>query len=205
MENITDILLHPNDHKKIDDWTRILDFFDRNIDYQKVNTSLDLGAGRGDISYHILQKNPQGVSTSVDVDQVLLDEAAKRNSHIKTLNFDINQKLPFQDNSIDLVSSIGTLPYPYIKSMDAVLAEMTRVSKKYVVVDFLYKYRLWPLLIDFFHPGVPPKRFTGKQIKEMLKKNNLKKVGVFGTRNLIGDIFPSFGRITIFILEKQHA
>jgi len=198
-----EILLHPNDHKRKEDWESIFKFLDSYLPYDKIYNSLDLGGGRGDISYHIIQKSPQGKAVCIDVNQKLLDEAARRSNKIKAMNFDINQRLPFKDNSMDLVSSIGTLPYTYIKSMDYTLSEMTRVSKKYIVIDMLYKYRFWPLLISLFHPGTPPKRYSSNQIKEFIQKNNLKVIAKFGTRIPLGNIFPSFGRITIFILEKN--
>ncbi len=199
-----EILLHPNDHKRASDWLSIFNFLDKYLPYEKIQSSLDLGGGRGDISFHVLQKNPNGTSTTIDVDQVLLDEAKKHNNKIEILNFDINQRLPFADKSMDLVTSIGTIPYPYIQSTENVLAEMTRVSKKYIVIDLLYKYRFWPLLITLFYSGIPPKRYTEKQIKQMLQENNLKVIAKFGTRNIFGSLFPSFGRITIFVLEKVN-
>lgn len=196
------VLLHPNDHKRKEDWTAIFHFFHKYLPYGEINSSLDLGGGRGDISYHIITQNPKALTTCIDVDQKLLDEATKRSDKIKALNFDINQKLPFEDNSMDLVSSIGTLPYPYIKSMDHALSEMARVSKKYIIVDFLYKYRMWPFLLYLKNTKYKPKRYTEKQIKKMIENNNLTVVARFGTRIPFGNLFPSFGRITIFILKK---
>lgn len=196
------ILLHPNDHKREEDWKLILSFFDEYLSYNKINNSLDLGSGRGDISYHLLQKNPTGSAICIDVEQNLLDQAAKRSNKIKMMNFDINQKLPFEDNSMDLVSCIGTLQYSYIKSPKFTFDEMVRVSKKYIVVDFFYKFRPWHLLLKIRHPKYNPRRYSQKDLQKIFKKNNLNVVGSFGTRNPFGKLFPSFGRTTIFILEK---
>jgi ubiquinone/menaquinone biosynthesis C-methylase UbiE len=198
-----DIFLHPNDHKRKSDWLTILRCMDDYLPYDNINTSLDLGGGRGDISYHLLKKNNLGQATCIDVDESLLKEAKGRHPNLDTLAFDINKPLPFADNSMDLVSCLGTLHYYYIKDPKPVFSEIVRVSKKYVMVDFLYKYRLWYFLLKLRYPNYNPKRWLASEIKELLNQHNLKIIGAVGTRNPFGKLFPSFGRTTIFILEKH--
>lgn len=198
----SEILLHPNDHKREKDWKIILGFMDDNLDYKNINNSLDLGGGRGDISYRLLKNNPSGQAMCVDVDQRLLNQAAKRHSNLKVLNFDINNKLPWPDKSFDLVSSICTLQYYYIKDLEKVFAEMVRVSKKYVLVDFLYKNRPWYFMLKIRHPNHKPQFYTQKHIDNLLKKYKLKVLSRVGTRSILGKAFPSTGRTTICLLEK---
>jgi ubiquinone/menaquinone biosynthesis C-methylase UbiE len=197
-----DVFLHPNDHKRKKDWLKILSFMDKNLDYSKINKTIDLGGGLGDITYHILKHNESADAICSDTDERLLQMAEKRHPKLKTMTLDINKKMPFDDNSMDLVSCLGTLHYYYITDPEKVFADIVRISKKYILVDFLYKYRLWYFLLKVRYPKYNPRRYTATEIDKLIKKHNLKIIDRVGTRNPFGKIFPSMGRTTIFLLEK---
>tara|TARA_B110000008_G_scaffold84930_1_gene86704 strand:- start:283 stop:936 length:654 start_codon:yes stop_codon:yes gene_type:complete len=84
---------------------------------------LDLGGRDGTLTKHFIYKNKV---TLADIDENAL-EYAKNNYQIEIMKADLNQSLPFQDNSFDVVvmaEVLEHLPYPTIT-----LSEIKRVLK----------------------------------------------------------------------------
>lgn len=198
-----DILLHPHDHKKRLDWKRILKFLDDNLEYSKINTFLDRGAGLGDLGFHILKRNNQCEVICEDINSDYLEIASQRHPKIKGFLHDINQGLSFKNNSFDLVSCIGTLHYGSIQVPENVLREIIRVSKKYILLDFFSKYSPWIFILKIRYPDYNPRRYSSFQIQKLLQEYNLKILAKVGTRIPFPKLFPFLGRTTVFLLEKQ--
>jgi len=198
----SEILLHPHDHKNKEDWRRIFQFLERNLDFSKIKSFLDLGSGMGNLGYFILKMNPSCQVFCEDINQSYLTEIKKREPKIQTLLHDINQPLPFESNNFDLVSCIGTLHYSYVKNPEEVLKEMVRVSKKYILVDFLSSLSPYIFLRKVLSPKFSPRRYNPLQIENLFRKYNLKKIDVIGTRIPFPRLFPFLGRIVLFLLKK---
>jgi 2-polyprenyl-3-methyl-5-hydroxy-6-metoxy-1,4-benzoquinol methylase len=84
---------------------------------------LDLGGRDGTLTKHFIKKNNV---TLADIDENAL-EYAKKNYKVETMKVDLNQSLPFKDNSFDVVvmaEVLEHLPYPNIT-----LGEIKRVLK----------------------------------------------------------------------------
>jgi 2-polyprenyl-3-methyl-5-hydroxy-6-metoxy-1,4-benzoquinol methylase len=84
---------------------------------------LDLGGRDGTLTKYFINKNNV---TLADIDENAL-EHAKKNYQVETMKLDLNQSLPFQDNSFDVVvmaEVLEHLPYPNIT-----LNEIKRVLK----------------------------------------------------------------------------
>jgi len=84
---------------------------------------LDLGGRDGTLTKHFIEKN---YVTLADIDENAL-QYAKNNYKVETIKVDLNQSLPFQDNSFDVVvmaEVLEHLPYPSIT-----LGEIRRVLK----------------------------------------------------------------------------
>lgn len=84
---------------------------------------LDLGGRDGTLTKHFIEKNHV---TLADIDENAL-EYAKKNYKVETMKVDLNQSLPFEDNSFDVVvmaEVLEHLPYPNIT-----LGEIKRVLK----------------------------------------------------------------------------
>ena len=84
---------------------------------------LDLGGRDGTLTKHFIEKNHV---TLADIDENAL-EYAKKNYKVETMKVDLNQSLPFKDNSFDVVvmaEVLEHLPYPNIT-----LGEIRRVLK----------------------------------------------------------------------------
>ena len=84
---------------------------------------LDLGGRDGTLTKHFIEKNHV---TLADIDENAL-EYAKKTYKVETMKVDLNQSLPFKDNSFDVVvmaEVLEHLPYPNIT-----LGEIKRVLK----------------------------------------------------------------------------
>ena len=85
---------------------------------------LDLGGRDGTLTKHFIKGNNVTIG---DIDEHAL-ALAKKKYHIETKQVDLNQSLPFKDNSFDIVvmaEVLEHLPYPTIT-----LSEISRVLKK---------------------------------------------------------------------------
>lgn len=114
-----------------DDMAEIL----KNIDLRGA-TVADIGIGTGQLSQMLRGK---GVRHLIGVDGVheYLREASKVNRADSVVEADVSANgIPLADNSVDLTTASGLLPY--IESLDEIIYEMIRVTKKggHIAVNF---------------------------------------------------------------------
>lgn len=197
-----EIILCPSDHKNYSDWLNIFDFLDNSLDYSRVESALDLGSGTGNLIRHFIRKNKECACTAVDRREDLLNVFRNYSKNITCVTSDINENLPFPDNSFDFVSCVGTLHYPYIKDSLRVLSEMKRVSKKYIFVDFLLKNSPYSFLQTLRHPSFIARKYTKHEIGGICESLGLKQIGARGGRTALPCISQYLGREIFCILEK---
>ncbi|MFY9457877.1 MAG: class I SAM-dependent methyltransferase [Candidatus Spechtbacterales bacterium] len=203
--NNKEIIRHPSDHKNTSDWKGLFRFLDAHIDYTALDSFLDLGAGMSNTGVHILKKNSDCRVVSVDTNNDFLKESQRRNPSIEAVNHDINKPLPFPDNLFGLVSCVGTLHYGYIKNPEAVLMEMGRVARRYILVDFLVKNSFYNFLLSLRHPGYNARKYTKKEIEEaLLCVGDFGVVAARGERAIFPTLFPYSGREVFYLLEKKN-
>ncbi len=87
------------------------------------NSVLDLGCGEGHIGELLFNR----IHSGIDITKKDLEKAKERNTYEKLVLADA-KKLPFKDNSFDIVFSNSVIEH--IDGIDAVLSEVTRVLKK---------------------------------------------------------------------------
>jgi ubiquinone/menaquinone biosynthesis C-methylase UbiE len=197
------ILIHPSDHKNKRDWGGILKFLDKNLDYPLLSDFADLGAGMSNIGVHISEKNPRCRVVSIDTSKDLLAVSKKRAPSIKTICHDINNPLPFPDQSFDFVSCIGTLHYGCIRDPGFVLGEMARVARKIILVDFFVKNSPYSWLLSVRHPNYNARKCSRKEAEKLLGSICEFKVwDVVGGRTPFGGLLPYSGRDVFYLLEK---
>ena len=91
---------------------------------QDQNTALDIGVGTGFLSKQINIYHPSLKITGIDIDD-------KTGGDHPVIIYDGN-KIPFPDNSFDVVYCIDVLHHT--KDILAVIKEIARVSKRYVII-----------------------------------------------------------------------
>jgi protein-L-isoaspartate(D-aspartate) O-methyltransferase len=96
---------------------------------------LDIGCGKGFLLYDILKVIPDAEVHGIDIsDYAILNCKAEVSSNLRVGNA---TKLPWQDNTFDLVISINTLHNLHAYELEQALLEIERVGKqhKYVCVE----------------------------------------------------------------------
>lgn len=96
---------------------------------------LDVGCGKGFLLYDFTQVFPGIEVVGLDISKYAIDNAKQEVKPFLTVGH--AKKLPFEDNSFDLVVSINTLHNLYCYELDSAIREMERVGKKnkYICVE----------------------------------------------------------------------
>ncbi|MAG47862.1 hypothetical protein CL617_04610 [archaeon] len=147
---------------------------------------LDAACGPGRNINAILGAGAKEV-TGLDLTPNLLNIAKKRFKNNKNVNFsqhNLEKKLPFEDESFDVVVCCKALPH--IKNIDQVLGEFKRILKKNGV-----------MFLDFYSPYSFRRLFAGKnyltytrwdsvsKVKSYLEKQNLEIKKIYGQNTFI--------------------
>jgi len=141
----------------------------RAIDLPKDAKILDAGCGIGKLASFWLNEGYDVLG--VDISDVALSITNKKG--VKTIKADI-LRLPFEDNSFDLVYSDGLLEH--FIDPEPILTELFRVSGKYVLT-FVPRISMLKTVIDIVVP--PPKEYKKKdsewiELHERFKPINIK-------------------------------
>ncbi len=87
--------------------------------------ALDLGCGAGSDSYYLTEKGIEVVAC--DYSPIALKTAKKEAPKAQTMLVDISKKLPFEDNSFDLVVADLSLHYFDTKTTIKIMQEIKRI------------------------------------------------------------------------------
>jgi ubiquinone/menaquinone biosynthesis C-methylase UbiE len=120
------------------------------IDYSDAGRILEVGCGNGKVIDKMKSKTKKDVSiTGIDISYDLLKEAKKSDEHNEITYFQSDaEKLPFNDNSFDVVMSISVLWYMYnpIETFNEVLRVLKPGGQ--FLVDFQNRYHISYVLDD---------------------------------------------------------
>jgi ubiquinone/menaquinone biosynthesis C-methylase UbiE len=94
---------------------------------------LDVGCGEGTYLNMAKLKIPDSVLCGADMSNVGLEIAKKKNPSAKFIHLNGSNKLPFDDDSYDVVVALDVLEHTFEPTV--LLREMTRVSKKIVIIS----------------------------------------------------------------------
>jgi protein-L-isoaspartate(D-aspartate) O-methyltransferase len=113
-------------------WQKVAEAMVEHYGLKAGDRVLDVGCGKGFILYDFTQVMPGIEVVGLDVSKYALEHAKEE---IKgCLHHGSAEKLPFEDNSFDLVISINTLHNLYCNELDSALSEIARVSKKHAYI-----------------------------------------------------------------------
>jgi len=122
--------------RDINQWSHNLIIVDiiRRLKPEKI---IEIGAGSG-VDIIELHKLNFDVTYS-DFSETALKKFKDRNPNIKAVKCDV-KKLPFSNNSYDLVFSLGLLEHFNEKDRKKAIEELFRISKRYVLIDVPQKF-----------------------------------------------------------------
>ena len=109
--------------------------FKKHWNLKKNSTVLDVGCAKGFMLYDLRKAVPGIKLCGIDVSRYAIKNSSpKVRKNLKVANA---KKLPFPDNSFDIVISINTIHNLNKKDCAQALKEISRVSKKnsYITVD----------------------------------------------------------------------
>lgn len=142
-----------------------VNFIKKNIELTPKTKVLEVGAGNGYFSFYF-RDSCDLLVTDVNKETLLLNPVKKK------MNVDAN-KLPFGDNSFDVVMCFGVLHH--IDNPDKVVKGLNRVSRNYVV---LMEPNADNIVQKLVLPVIPREwgifKFTTNYFKNLIKDNHLK-------------------------------
>lgn len=133
---------------------KIINEVEEDIDLTSFNSIIDVGCGTGALCSVLHEK---GLSvTGIDSAKFMLNTAIRKNKgkDIKFLSANILDKLPFDDNSFDI--SIASYVAHGLQSEERkkMYAEMSRISKEWVIIhDYNKKRSLLTSIIEWMEGG----------------------------------------------------
>ena len=167
---------------------------------------LDVGCGDGLIDSNIMKKNK---NIKIDGIDVLL----RSHSYINVTKYN-GTKIPYKDSSFDTVMVIDVLHHT--KSIDSIMAELTRVSSKYIIIKDHIKTGLLSYLKlrlmdyvgnSYLDINLPYNYLTKEEWKKLFADNNLNIIKIKSDIKLYGGRFGAiFNNNLHFIalLEKNN-
>lgn len=120
-------------HKKF--WTKVVRDFKKNYCLTNNSKILDIGCGKGFMIYDLKKLLPKAKIVGIDISRYAIKNSKKEIRHL--LKLGNAKKLPFKNNTFDLIISINTLHNLNKRDCSMALREIDRVTKKnaYITVD----------------------------------------------------------------------
>ncbi len=102
---------------------------------------LDVGCGTGLVGQALRARGFAGRILGVDISQVSLEVARQSGSYDSLRPADLQQRLPFGDDSVDTVVCVGVMTY--LPEVDVVWRELARVARPRGLVVATQREDLW--------------------------------------------------------------
>ncbi len=142
------------------------------VPFEKVNI-LDVACGTGRMLPEVFNTEKKIIYVGLDTSNRMFDELKKKEVYLKNkegikLILSDAEKLPFQDNTFDIVYTYHLLWHLPEKEQETIIKEMLRITKKggIIIFDILNKNFIWENL----------KRYLGKKKLEGLYKQRMLEI-----------------------------
>ncbi len=171
---------------------------------------LDIGCGDGYLAKMVKDKKNCDV-TAIDISDTVIERVKKLG--IKALVANIEDNLPFEDNSFDYV--IATEVIEHLAFSEEAIKEMVRVSRQYILLSIPniahFKHRLTLLMGNFpkqwvINPVEHLRYWSVSDFKKTINDLNLKIVDIKAGsgRRYLRDIWPNlFAEQVCFLVSKK--
>lgn len=116
-------------------WAKVAEAMIQHYGLKPGHRILDVGCGKGFLLYDFIQTMPGLEVAGIDISDYAIENAKEEvKPFLKVYSA---EKLPFEDNSFDLVVSINTLHNLYCYKLNSAIREIERVGKesKYICVE----------------------------------------------------------------------
>lgn len=163
-------------------YRKVLSILTEKIDLHNYNKFLDVGCGTGALCYVLNEAHFQ--VTGVEVSIGMLKQAMKKlkNNDIKAFIINPNEKLPFEDDSFDIVTASYVAHGIKKHERKALYKEMSRVAKHFVILhDYNENKNCFTSIVEWLEGG-DYFNFV-KEVKSELKEH-FKNVRVIDISNM---------------------
>ena len=108
-----------------DNW---MDKYNNEINEVKLKKAIDLGCGIGQDTKWLLERGFDVISC--DISEIALNKMKEIIPNSKTMQIDVKEKLPFEDNSVGLINANLSIHYFDMKNTIKIFNEIYRVLQK---------------------------------------------------------------------------
>ena len=105
-----------------------MDKYNNEINEVKLKKAIDLGCGIGQDTKWLLERGFDVISC--DISEVALNKMKEIIPNSKTMQIDVKEKLPFEDNSVGLINANLSIHYFDMKNTIKIFNEIYRVLQK---------------------------------------------------------------------------
>lgn len=167
---------------------------------------LDIGCGNGKVSNFLYEAGH--IVTGVDINKKAIEKNKRENPAINYQYADITEKIPFPDNSFDVI----TIPYVFVSIVDVDLvhhavSEITRVLKKggYIwLCEAIYSNEYRERYVDGKNKtGLNNLALSYKKDQEGKATDNVKRAIKHYSENELDILFCDFTKVSMDIISEK--
>jgi predicted TPR repeat methyltransferase len=111
--------------------------------HPETGTVLDVGCGTGLVGRALRERRFAGQIRGLDISQASLDVAEQSGAYDSVEQADLQQRLPFDDDSVDALVCVGVMTY--LPEVEAVWREFARVTRPRGLVVVTQREDLWDI------------------------------------------------------------
>jgi predicted TPR repeat methyltransferase len=107
----------------------------------EAGSALDVGCGTGLVGRALRARGFAGQILGLDISQASLEIARQCGAYVSVEHADLQQRLPFEDESVDALVCVGVMTY--LPEVEAVWREFARVTRSGGIVVATQREDLW--------------------------------------------------------------